>query len=55
MIIQLLIAALLLMGLASWFFVKKKKVLGVTFLAIGLMVLLLFFFVRYLYPDSVPF
>jgi len=55
MILQLLIFSLLFFGLAVWFFVKKKKALGITFSAIGVMVLLLFFVVRYLYPDSVPF
>jgi uncharacterized membrane protein YozB (DUF420 family) len=55
MIIQLLILSLLFFGLASWFFIKRKKVLGFTFAAIGVMALLLFFIVRYLYPHSVPF
>ncbi|MDD4086577.1 MAG: hypothetical protein PHP48_04975 [Bacteroidales bacterium] len=55
MIIQLLILSLLFFALAIWFFVKRKKVLGITFGAIGVMALLLFFVVRYLYPDSVPF
>lgn len=55
MIIQLLVIAILIMALATWFFIKKKKILGFTFLAIAFMVLMLFFFVRYLYPDSVPF
>jgi len=55
MILQLLILALLFFGLATWFFIKRKKVLGFTFGAIGIMALLLFFIVRYLYPHSVPF
>jgi len=55
MIIQLLILAFLFFGLATWFFVKHKKVLGFTFAAIGIMALLLFFVVRYLFPHAVPF
>lgn len=55
MILQLLILALLFFGLATWFFIKRKKVLGFTFGAISVMALLLFYIVRYLYPHSVPF
>jgi len=55
MVLQLLILALLFFGLASWFFIKRKKVLGFTFAAVGLMALLLFLVVRSLYPHTVPF
>lgn len=55
MLIQLFIFALLFIGLASWFFLKKKKVLGLLFLLIGLLVMVFFFIVRALYPHKVPF
>jgi hypothetical protein len=55
MIILLLTYSLIFFGLAAWFFFKRKKVLGITFGAIGIMLLLLFFVVRYLYPYTVPF
>jgi O-antigen ligase len=55
MVIQLLVLALAFFGLASWFFIKKKKVLGITFILIGVMALALFFIVRMMYPHRVPF
>lgn len=55
MILQIPILALLFFGLASWFFIKRKNVLGFTFGAMGIMALLLFFIVRHLYPHIVPF
>jgi len=55
MIILLLIYSLIFFALAGWFFFKRKKILGITFGAIGIMILLLFFVVRYLYPHLVPF
>lgn len=55
MVIQLFIFAILFFGLASWFFIRKKKVLGFTFTALGLMLMAMFFIVRTLYPHKVPF
>lgn len=55
MVIQLLILSLFFSGLAGWFFYRKKHVLGVTFLMIAFASVVLFFVVRAMYPQSVPF
>lgn len=55
MVIQLLILSLFFSGLAGWFFYRKKHVLGVTFLMIAFAAVVLFFVVRAMYPQSVPF
>jgi hypothetical protein len=55
MVIQLFIFALIFFGLAVWFFVRNKKVLGFTFIALGIMLTVIFFIVRFLYPHKVPF
>ncbi len=55
MVIQLFIFALLFIGLASWFFIRKRKVLGYTFMLLGIVVMVFFFIVRALYPHKVPF
>jgi len=55
MVIQLFIFSLLFFGLALWFFLRKKKVLGFTFIALGVMLMSIFFIVRFIYPHKVPF
>lgn len=55
MVIQLLILSIFFSGLASWFFYRKKYVLGITFLMISFAALAIFLIVRVLYPHRVPF
>ncbi len=55
MIIQLLVISVIFIGLAIWFFIKNRKPLGFTFLLIGLVAMIFFFIVRWLYPHTVPF
>lgn len=55
MILQLLVLSAAFFGLAGWFWIRKKKVLAVTFGLIGFFALLLFVIVRALYPHKVPF
>lgn len=55
MILQLFIFALAFFILAGVMFFRKKKVLGVLFIVLGVFALVIGSIVVWLYPDTVPF
>jgi len=56
MVIQLFIFALLFIGLASWFFIRKRKVLGYTFMLLGIVVMVFVFHCQgIIYPIKCRF
>lgn len=55
MIIQLFIFSLLFFVVSVIGFVRKKKVIGIFFLLLGIFALLIGAIVVYLYPHTMPF
>jgi hypothetical protein len=55
LMLQLFIFALFFLGFGLFSILKGKKLIGITFVLIGLMLFALGFIVIYFYPEKSPF
>ena len=55
MILQLFIFGFLFMGFGIFNFIKKKKILGIMFVLLGIVALLVGVIVVSIYPHTIPF